>query len=127
MNKYAKAAIEAVKLLEDDTCSNSMEAWEQSTSNLFGQGTHSQVKGCPRGAFLGLCEEGLVNGVKPGNYCKSIKNKAYAVNAVKLLKKNPELAVNKSKLWYKSVGEPKAHSSQMDIVIALWEKGLIDF
>jgi hypothetical protein len=45
----------------------------------------AQKKGCPRGAFLGLCEEGLVKGIPAGNYTTSKDNKAYAVRAAELL------------------------------------------
>ena len=45
----------------------------------------AQKKGCPRGAFLGLCEDGLVKGIPAGNYTVSKDNKAYAVRAAELL------------------------------------------
>jgi hypothetical protein len=45
-------------------------------------------KGCPKGTFLGLCEEGLVKGIPKGNYTKSVKNKKYAIKAVTVLKQN---------------------------------------
>ena len=34
-----------------------------------------------RGAFLGLCEEGLVKGIPAGKYSASKDNKQYAVRA----------------------------------------------
>ncbi|MDO9592600.1 MAG: hypothetical protein Q7I98_05320 [Erysipelotrichaceae bacterium] len=103
------------------------DAWEKSTERIFGKGTASQRKACPRGTFLGLCEEGLINIVEAGNYCRSQKNKDYAVKAVEILKHNPELANNKNKLWDKIAGSCKAQNNQMDVAIALWERGLIRY
>jgi len=86
-----------------------------------------QVKSCPKGACLGLCEEVIVVGVTPGNYTRSKDNKSYAVRAAKLLQEEPALInINPSALWERvSEGEPKAHNSQMDVVLALWKHGLI--
>ena len=96
MTKYGQAAIEAVKLLEKGFCHKPKDAWDQSTKMIFGKGTASQKKGCPKGAFLGLCEEGLIKGVKEGHYCDSIKNKEYTVKAVEAIKHNPELQIIKA-------------------------------
>jgi hypothetical protein len=54
----------------------------------------NREKPCPKGAFLGLCEEGLIVGVRRGSYTRSVKNKRYAVNAVKALRDDPGLADN---------------------------------
>lgn len=46
------------------TVSAKIDAIRHHFSELFGLGTSSQCKGCPRDAFLGLCGEGLVGGVE---------------------------------------------------------------
>lgn len=77
---------------------------------------------------MGLCEEGLVRGVPKGNYTykSNSLNKAYAVEAVKLLKANPELAKDRNSLWQEVMqGAKKSHNSQMDVVLALWENGFL--
>jgi hypothetical protein len=66
MNKYAQATIEAVRLCTRGTYLSPRIAWDQATTNLFGAGTAGQGKGCPRDAFLGLCEEGLIKGIPKG-------------------------------------------------------------
>jgi hypothetical protein len=126
MNKYAPSAINAVHLVHT-TEALPPEAWELATSALFGQGTAGQVKGCPRNAFLGLCEEGLIRGIKPGSYNNkpNSANKSYAIRAVELLKSEPGLTKDKMKLWAAVVNGAKKHNSQMDIVIALWDSKLI--
>jgi len=40
------------------------------------------VKGCPRGAFLELCEAGMIKGIASGKYTRSKRNKEYAIDAV---------------------------------------------
>lgn len=125
MNKYGKSALKAVDLIRDNYINNPKEAWEKATIEIFGKGSPSQQKGCPRGAFLGLCEEGMVKEVPAGAYCMSQKNKAYAVKAVNLLKQDAELQNNMHTLWSKAVGEYKAHNNQMDVVLTLWKNDLI--
>ncbi len=127
VNKYGVSALKAVALMRDDIIIDPREAWEKATIEVFGEGSSSQRKGCPRGAFLGLCEMGLIRGVPKGDYCNSQKNKAYAVEAVNLLKQDTDYLSNKHALWNKIVGECKAHNNQMDVVIALWENGLIRY
>lgn len=127
MNKYGQAAIMAVKLITDKKMIDPIIAWDESTTKIFGRGTSSQSKGCPRGAFLGLCEEGLVVGIPPGDYTKSKHNKLYSVEAVKILKFNDDYDISPSQLWKKVIQNGnKAHNSQMDVVLALWANGLIE-
>lgn len=119
MNKYGKAAIKAAKEGE-----NPIESWEKAAIALF-KSLDSQKKSCPKSTFLGLCEAGLVNGIPKGNYSKSIKNKKYALKAVKILKQHTETRYLPKELWEKLDLEDKKHNSQMDVVLALWEHGFI--
>ena len=84
-------------------------------------------KACPRGAYLGLCEEGMVAGVLRGTYTRSKDNKQYAVRAAQLLQHNPGLATaGPEQLWDRVMeGNSKAHNSQMDVVLTLWQRGLL--
>jgi hypothetical protein len=126
MNKYGQAALEAVEIYKSGKVDSPKLAWEEATSKIFGKGTSSQVKGCPRDTFLGLCEEGLVKGIPKGNYTRSKKNKAYAFRAVTLLRTNPVFKDDSQGLWGAILnGEQKVHNSQMDVVTALWKKGVI--
>ncbi|WP_434751377.1 DUF6979 family protein [Paenibacillus amylolyticus] len=66
------------------------------------EGTWAQRKGCPKNAFLGLCEEGLVHNIVSGRYTErsgSQKNKNYAVKAVRIWIEKLDLEVNKLGLW----------------------------
>tara|TARA_R110002072_G_scaffold36000_1_gene105925 strand:+ start:579 stop:989 length:411 start_codon:yes stop_codon:yes gene_type:complete len=119
MNKYGTAAIKAAKEGE-----NPIESWEKATKVLF-KSSDSQKKSCPKSAFLGLCEAGLVKDIPKGNYVKSIKNKEYALKAVEILRQNTETTFSPKELWKKLDLEDKNHNSQMDVVLGLWENGLI--
>lgn len=125
LKKYGQIALIAVQSIKNKEYMNPADAWEKAALELFGEGSSNAVKGCPRSAFLGLCEEGIISGVPPGRYTRSVKNKAYAIKSLQLLKENPELANNAGALWERITGGKVSHNAQMDVVIALWKKGLI--
>jgi len=82
-------------------------------------------KGCPRGAFLGLCEEGLVKGIPAGCYTSSKDNKDYAVRAAALLTEGKQ-SWSTTALWRALTNDlAKTYNSQMDVVLALWKNDLI--
>lgn len=62
MNKYGQAALKAVQLVVSQCATTPGEAWEIATIEIFGAGTSSQAKGCPKNTFLALCETGKVKG-----------------------------------------------------------------
>ena len=124
MNKYGQIAINATNLCNNNVITP-VDAWKIEAEKLCGVGSESARKSCPKSAFLGLCEDGLIKGVDVGNYTTSEYNKTYALKAVELLKEHPELTVNKTGLWKLIVGDDKKHNSQMDVVVALFESDLI--
>jgi len=105
------------------------EAWRRAVAATFA-GPSYQKMGSPKGAFLGLCEEGLVVGVPavpPGTYTKSRKNKGYAVAAVNILQRTATpSSLHPDALWLDVLGGVwiKANG-QMDVVLGLWNAGLI--
>jgi hypothetical protein len=131
VGQYGQAALAAVKLLKNGKAIDAPEAWGKATTAQFGKGTPAQQKSCPRGAFLGCCEDGLVRGVPHGSYTTSRENKRYAVTAVRLLKTNPRYAsISEKDLWLKVLKKlklpiNKAHNNQMDIVVTMYRNGLI--
>ncbi|MCL5129340.1 hypothetical protein [Algibacter sp. L4_22] len=122
-NKYGLAAKEATLM-----GGNPVESWGIAVKDF--ESKSAKIKGCPKNAFLGLCEAGLVKGIKPVSYFKRKRenlNKKYAIKAVELLALDSNLS--KNELWNKvreelSIGE-KEHNSQMDVVLALWNERLI--
>ncbi len=126
MTKYGRTAITAVRLFTTGLAESPRAAWSTAARDIFGPSTSSAEKGCPRDAFLGLCEEGLVRGIPAGQYTRSEKNKRYALDALTVLRRNPELATHSRVLWDVVMGdEAKVHNGQMDVVTALWEQGLV--
>lgn len=123
-NRYGEAALIASRKGSASGV-NPIAGWEIAMNELYPTSESARKKGCPRGAFLGLCEEGLVKGIQPGSYTSSTDNKAYAVLAVALLADGSRTwSVNE--LWRAVTKERETkHNSQMDVVLALWKNKLI--
>ena len=132
MSQYGKTAVAAALVAQRGKI-KPPEAWKLETEKIF-TGKSSQSKGCPRDAFLGLCEEGYVKkipSVPSGEYTDSNSNKSYATCAIKLLCEDESLKENISCLWRQVMCEvdedvKKVHNNQMNVVIALWDNDLID-
>lgn len=128
MNKYNQAAIKAVELMHKDLYHSPIEAWEIATAEVFGEGTWGAKKGCPKNAFLGLCEEGYIKGISSGvyNLRKDSKNKRYVVKAASIIKEQPDLLNNKKELWnLVTEGNRISHNYQLDVLEALWKREYI--
>ena len=126
MSKYGEAAVAAAQMVSRGRVKRASDAWEAAVQQTFPGRLASQRKGCPRGAFLGLCESGLVKGVPGGSYTRARLNKQYAVDAVQLLRKHPALADDPDQIWRLVIGGgAKVENSQMDVVVTLWQRGLI--
>jgi hypothetical protein len=125
ISKYGNAAVNAVEYMIKQGEKTPRAAWNRAAKELF-VSESSQKKGCPRATFLGLCQKGLVKSIPEEDYTTSVKNAEYGEKAVKLLKDNSELATDKMVLWKKITNGAVKHNSQMDVVIALWNEGLIE-
>jgi len=122
-NKYGEAALLAARA-EAAYHSNPADRWNEIIQRLYPTSPSAQRKGGPRNAFLSLCEAGLVKGIPAGQYAPSNKNKTYATRAISLLEAGTHKTVNT--LWAEVTdGEDIPHTSQMDVVLALWKNDLI--
>ena len=126
MSKYGLVAVVAARHIAE-TRIEPVAAWKAAAAELISESRELRDKACPRGAFLGLCEEGLVKGVAPGHYHRGYRmNKVYALRGVDRLRYEPELAGNVGKLWSRVVGNHAVgHHGQVDVVVELWINGLI--
>lgn len=124
MNKYAQVAINTVEKIKINPNLNPKDAWKIEAALIFGEGTHSYKKGCPKGSFLGLCEEGLIEDIPSGKYTNSECNKRYAIEAVNYLKKNGG-NITVAELWNAIGNEGKRQNQQMSIVIELFNRNMI--
>ncbi|MGR3752573.1 DUF6979 family protein [Edwardsiella anguillarum] len=119
---YGKIAGEAYRLARDGM--PPAQAWDKAVVG--------KDKGCPRAAFLGLCEAGYLKDIPTGSYQKSgSKNARYATVAANYLLAHRIIAndVTPSALWKvaltNEVNPPETYNSQMHIVLTLWEAGVI--
>jgi hypothetical protein len=130
MGKYGDAAVRAIELYKTRLLENPLQAWEDATTEFFGKGTSLQKKACPRGTFLGLCEDGLIKGIPKGNYTKSKDNKMYAISIYKQLRKNPELMnFPNDEIFRKTMiklerNPNKKPNNQVDVVKAIFKRDL---
>jgi hypothetical protein len=123
-NRYGEAALMASRQ-GSSADMNPAARWDSAMKRLYPTSATARKKSCPRGAFLGLCEEGLVKGIPVGHYTASKDDKAYAVRAVALLVEGAH-SWSISALWKAVANDPsRTHDSQMDIVLALWKNDLI--
>lgn len=129
MGKYGEAAVKAVNYLKEHKHSDPIKAWNEVTMEMFGEGSSSQKKGCPKNTFLGLCEEGLLESIPRGVYTNSKKNKGYGLKAVRILgeiDKDKDKDIHQRVLWKEVIGDQDVkYNSQMDVVLALWKEGMI--
>jgi hypothetical protein len=123
-NRYGEAALIAAREAASPKIGPAAR-WQSAMERLYPTSPSAREKGCPRGAFLGLCEEGLVKGIPAGRYTSSKDNKDYAVRAAALLTEGKQ-NWSTSSLWRAVTNDPaKTHNSQMDVVLALWNNDLI--
>lgn len=126
MANYGEVARRAVGLVLWKPDTTPVEAWAAAGAEVFPRSPSSREKSCPRGAFLGLCEEGVIAGVPPGSYTGSVLNKGYALRGLAALRSRPHLATDRGELWSAvTEGEELQPNAQMDVVTALWDAGLV--
>ena len=122
---YGRIALSALEIFKKEQYGPN-ECWMQAAYEIYPNSISSAEKVCPRYAFLGLCDEGMVIGIDKGNYTGSYKNKAYAVKAVKVLRQKNLNDIDPIGLWeLLPIKHPLTHNHQMDVVLALWRNNLI--
>lgn len=128
---YGEVAVNAVQMCKSDDKYNPCDAWKISAQEHYPSSQSAQLKGGPKGAFLGLCSEGLVRHVSKRRYARAIQSGSYAVKAVRVLQhyenQHTELP-NALQLWdvvMKKLGKEIVHNGQMDVALALWKAGFI--
>jgi hypothetical protein len=126
MGKFGEVAVKATRRLNSAEVSDPREAWHSAAQTLLSYSTSMMRKHCPRNAYLGLCEVGLVKGAPRGPWITSDKNKLYAVGAVQALRADPTWLDRPTRLLWRVVSQStKAQNNQIDVVFELWRNGLI--
>jgi len=123
--QYGRAAVKATELLTAGKYESPEYAWNEAIK-CFTKSVESQQKVCPKGAYLGLCNVGLVKGVAPDEPPVDITiNGAYAAKIALAIIANPKLAkTTKAELW-KYAETDVGENGQVGVVLALWENDLI--
>ena len=75
MSKYGTIAVCAAKKVREGNGLCPISAWKTSAEEIFPEQKEKEgrEKSCPRNAFLGLAEEGLIRSIPPGSYTRSIE------------------------------------------------------
>ena len=124
MSKYEQVAINAVGHIKKNPALRPRDAWAKAAAEIFSDSPSSRDKGCPRTAFLALCEAGHINGVPSGTYApQATDNKRYTIDAFKLLQKHPALTAKE--LWRRVAPSGKTPNHQMDVLLALRDGGFL--
>jgi uncharacterized protein DUF6979 len=125
MGIYGRAAVQATLYFLQSKAPSPGMAW-QAAITLFSTSVESRRKCCPRDAYLGLCEAGVIKGIPEGKYGAPMnsKNARYAVEAYRILQSEPGLCGDKRALWARVKG-PSSENNQMDVVLSLWNRGLL--
>ncbi|MDR2884957.1 MAG: hypothetical protein LBV09_07600 [Deferribacteraceae bacterium] len=105
--EIAKRAGYIVMAEKVNSLSGLIAIWHKTAMELSGKESVA-IKGCPKGAFLGL----LLKDERIG------KNAKYALDALKILKQNPY--ADKNYLWNNIAHTAKSQNGQMDVLLALW-------
>jgi len=139
---YGEIAIRAAtKLRRRTVWTYAADEWDDATRSEDLRSSYARSsldKKCPRGAFIGLCQAGLIEGVKGdegdnSSIAKLGLNGGYAVEAVKRLRSDPIFLQQKNGkrlLWGEITNsdpdnpEP-VRNGQLDVVFDLWKRGLI--
>ena len=118
---YGRVALDAVRRYRVAPADGPREAWKWAVRREFPSKIPSQEKPCPRVAFLGLCEEGLVKGIPARAYTRGVLNKEYTIAAYVALSKNPALCRDRSRLWKLALAPKEiTENQQLDVLLALW-------
>jgi len=132
MTNYEAITLKAVKILSEKQTSSFEEVWKKSGKELDLEESIWK-KGCPKNAFIGVCEMGLIKGIQGIPNVELSKNGKYAVTALRLIIKNPQLYTNMSgpDLWREVLKEchletSKNYNQQMAVVLTLWNNNKID-
>ena len=130
MTIFEKAAICAVKIINDKNLSPE-EAWFEAISE-YTNSYETRIKKCPKHAFVDLYYHNKLKLDRPIHIRQGLTlNGRYALKAIELLIKDSSLANSKNELWTRTMQELndnpyKGQNGQMDIVIALYDKNLLN-
>ena len=124
MGMYGRAAIKAARMLSEGSPSDPAKAWDRAIARET-KSSESRRKSCPRGAFLELCLAGAIPGCPSQPSLMRSSNGEYAVQILNAIRTDEELLADRGRLWRLAAGKGKKENGQVDVVVSLWESGVI--
>jgi uncharacterized protein DUF6979 len=127
MTKYGEAAVMAARAADQSGIAPA-RAWTDAVSVLYANSEWGRKKSCPKHAFLGLCEAGVIRGVPPGQYAahRSGSNKEFTMRALEAVRQDPALLLQKSRLWEIATdGSGVGENGQLGVLESLRSAGLL--
>ena len=126
MTLYGKIAVASARVLATGPEQHPEAVWRL-VAHAFTSSESVRNKGCPRKAFVSLCNAGMVRGVNssPCEHQHS-KNGQYTLEAARLIWLDPTNAANKARLWGLVAPGIKANC-QLDVLFGLHESRLLRY
>ncbi len=116
-----KTCIAAVKLIVDEK-TDPEEAWNKAIQ-LYTHSLETQIKSCPKNAFVDLCASGYIKGIKKQNDIVLSENGKISIEAISILRKDNWKIKSKIKFWSDNFN--RSHQGQLDVILALKENNLL--
>ena len=128
-NGFSTVAVKAVEAYVQSAALSPHIAWSVAAQKVYPHSVSMQEKGCPRTTFLALCANGAVKGVPSGRYVRDSANVQHALDALMLLKQDPNRSNGDARrLWIEvTQASGKAYNQQMHVVLGLARASLLQF
>lgn len=118
------AAVRAVEYVAQGTEKKIEKAWERARAELLCEDVRKRCLRIARETLLCLCREGKISGVRRIKHEVTKKYQDDAIRLLRLLEKNPGIADTPE--GFNSIFQSgQADKTQLQVVLALWNKGLI--
>ena len=133
MTKVARHAVRARELASSGSSPDA--AWNQALAEVYsGEQLRNQLQHtCPKWAFAGLCNHGVVRGVPAGSCPAAADRRSgrYAVDALNAVRREASLLRDKRTLKARVFGRPgtadyRKPNDEVEVLLGLWESGSIE-
>ncbi len=126
MSDYGDAAVAAARDCRNGATPDPVTAWISVMRDAFPESHWGQIKSCPKSTFLGLCEDGYIEGISPGHYTRSTENKRYAIAAARELFRQKGVPDDHD-VWWRTATAPKTlkPNHQLEVIVALFKAKLL--
>ena len=130
MTKIGRVAVRAQILASGGL--HPVEAWIGSLDEFYvGAQLLNQLQHtCPKWAFAGLCDRGVVRGVSAGSCGEAVGKRSaqFALDALEMARRDSALVTDKRELKHRVFGRPgsddyRRPNGEVEVLLGLWEAG----